>query len=1316
MRTFKSYLLGILGISGLVLSKSAVSGIDQELTLPSTAWQVEVKGEFTVLDDSLGGESIDFSNGGLSFRHVDVSIPGNSGPAIEFARNYRIDGIDYSGNVLGGWTPDIPFITYRLDRDVSSSIDNGTSTPDTCFMEVLPRLAGAADGVGHKKIWGNIRMSIPGAGMKVLVKPATNSVNHPYDDDVTTWLSKTGTTSDNWKIYCGGAIKNVTGTGIIAVSPEGRQFHFDQFTKRYAGWESHFESNTRGGGDDSDALHFNHTFHHLLYATKVVEPNGSYVEYNFDNFGYLASITASDGRRIDINYNAPLFESIPASTYDLVAVPYEAATKTIKEVKANGRTWKYEYAASTDANYHTGYQRNLRSVVLPDNRKWTFNLPLQNNRATEYYNSSRCWEPDKYQGQTHYGSWVKRFPSTIYVEHPHGVRVDYELEMIKDAGGRKNTSNAPETEVDENLNDPTKSCESKFSNFTSSLAVISKKVRNTDGSQYEWSASYDESNQCRAPSISTIPTKLRTVIDPEGIERRQYYYCGSDQYGHDEHGKLAREDIYEGTTLLERTDYSYVSESFTKPFGYGFPNSGFEQTNTVLSQKIIKRGSDVYTTSLAYDLDPSKTEYDFGLPKQVTTSSTLQSGNRTAIYDYRFDKTNWILGDILSINKNGKLFDQVVYDDIGRPTEHRRFGVRVASYKYSTVNGTQLGTLTEYTDALGNKTKFSNYHRGAARTVIRPDNKTVIRTVDDNGWVTSVTNARGDLFSYQYNNVGWLTNIDRPTPWNDTLITYSGLGNGLMQSTTRGDLRTTKIFDGFLRPVLVKNEAVSGVGISSYIATQFDNNGRVSFSSFPSTNSNPSDGVNNTYDGLGRLTQVKENVAPNATSTFTFLSNNRIRETNANGHITTMTKSGYGHPDDGHVTLIQSPENTNTAMTYDIYGNMLSVRQYGTHNGVTTDQTQLYSYDARNRLCRHYVPEVNSTLYAYNNADQMIGYAAGQSGTSGCASLPAAAKIEMTYDSMGNNTAVNFPDSTTNITKTYDVSGNLATINRGGANWSYQYNALDLITQESLSIDGRSFSVDYEYDSLGHLKSILYPSGKTTSVTVNALGQMTKVGNYVTDANYFANGSLKDFTFGNGATYSATQNSRLLPTAMKLHNGAGTQLAAQRFEWDSNRNIDRILDDVDSQYNINMTYDGLDRLVNANGFWGTGTISYDSLGNIRSKIMGSQSLTYNYDSLNRLSNVSGGVTRSFSYDSRGNVINNGVRSFTYNLGNIMTDSGTLNYVYDGHDRRVSKTKDGKTEYSFYSQSGTLMYRQKSNGDHSDYIRLGDRLITILESR
>ncbi|MFC4701393.1 hypothetical protein ACFO4O_14585 [Glaciecola siphonariae] len=52
-----------------------------------------------------------------------------------------------------------------------------------------------------------------------------------------------------------------------------------------------------------------------------------------------------------------------------------------------------------------------------------------------------------------------------------------------------------------------------------------------------------------------------------------------------------------------------------------------------------------------------------------------------------------------------------------------------------------------------------------------------------------------------------------------------------------------------------------------------------------------------------------------------------------------------------------------------------------------------------------------------------------------------------------------------------------------------------------------------------------------------------------------------------------------------------------------------------------MTYDALEQIATASGSWGTGSFSFDSLGNVRSKRIGGRTITVNYNAKNQVSSA-----------------------------------------------------------------------------------------------
>lgn len=160
--------------------------------------------------------------------------------------------------------------------------------------------------------------------------------------------------------------------------------------------------------------------------------------------------------------------------------------------------------------------------------------------------------------------------------------------------------------------------------------------------------------------------------------------------------------------------------------------------------------------------------------------------------------------------------------------------------------------------------------------------------------------------------------------------------------------------------------------------------------------------------------------------------------------------------------------------------------------------------------------------------------------------------------------------------------------------------------------------------------------------------------------------------------------------------------------YDGVSNVDSITDYIDPQNNCAMQYDSLDRLTVADGPWGAGSFTYDSIGNRTSKDINGQNITYTYGtSDNRL----GG----FSYDANGNIIDDGTFTYTYDSENrlvqVTNGADVITYGYDGDGRRISQTVNGETTIFAYGAGLNVLTELSGSGvPKFDYIYAGSRNI------
>ena len=144
---------------------------------------------------------------------------------------------------------------------------------------------------------------------------------------------------------------------------------------------------------------------------------------------------------------------------------------------------------------------------------------------------------------------------------------------------------------------------------------------------------------------------------------------------------------------------------------------------------------------------------------------------------------------------------------------------------------------------------------------------------------------------------------------------------------------------------------------------------------------------------------------------------------------------------------------------------------------------------------------------------------------------------------------------------------------------------------------------------------------------------------------------------------------------------------------------------------MSLAYNSINELTSASGPWGSGTIAYDSVGNINSYILGAAQRTYTYSS-NRLSTFN---SQSFSYDGYGNVISDGIHAFQYDDASNLTcvDCPAIAYAYDGNNRRVSRTQNGATTYQVHASNGDLLleYTPSTNVTVEHIYLQGKRIAT-----
>ncbi len=755
----------------------------------------------------------------------------------------------------------------------------------------------------------------------------------------------------------------------------------------------------------------------------------------------------------------------------------------------------------------------------------------------------------------------------------------------------------------------------------------------------------------------------------------------------------------------------------------------------------------------------------YGAPE--TTDESFLTHRKYTNQTYFSDIENWLLNRQLQTslssfvgiyNVLSTVTDEFTYYNSYpfNPEYQKRFGVWQKHFKDYHSDGTikKIEYNEKLKDSNGAPTGsnryvlFSNYKRGIAQTTTKPhrynstDTMSSYKTVSNEGLVTRTVDMEGNGTNYHYDAIGRLSIIDPDDPyWADTVIDWAydgGVGNNQPKKVTQScslnvsktacqdgsvKLIETSLYDYWLREVQNQKTDVAN-NKTVYQNNTYNVFDKPLFQSFSSFSDGETNGVNYTYDGLQRVTS--QSISHGGTTNTQYPVGNKIRVIDPEQNSTTISYLAYSMPEYKQAISITSPESINTTIKTNVFGNIESIKQSGWHKGNVISQTEYRAYDTQKRVCQIKRNDIGATVLSYNAIGDVVWHAQGitaASNTECTTSIADNKKVNFIYDNLGDQHIVSYGDSTSDVTNILDKNGDITQLITDDVIQNYGYNSLRKLDWENLSIDNITFNLVYGYNSAGSLSSTTYPNADVVTYAPNAFGQATQSYrsqdsySYASNASYYPAGILDSFTYGNGIIHKTTLNTRNLP--QQLNDSIGSTSALDlSYTYDNNLNITSIIDNNNSAFSLtNLTYDSLDRLTGTTGNSGIGSssMSYDGLGNITSYVSSGRSLTYDYDTANnKLTAVVDSVgdkNRNFTngYDSRGNVINNGTRMFNYNLANQMVTSENNNYIYDGYNRRV-KTEDSQgISYSFYNQSGRLLYMEK-NGGGVNYIFLGEKLI------
>lgn len=1248
---------------------------------------VESAQNLTVLKGDLFGESVNLYTGKTEFVATDINLPGNNALPVQLRRRFSaeldlVGTSSFNANIdgVGGWEVDVPYI--------SGTFPSLASWPNTrCSVSMQPTHNAA---FRLTEIWQGNTIHIPGGGDRVMLR-AEGATPAPTDG-----VSRLWSTSHRDAIDCIPMQYGLAGEGYRVRTTDGIAYYFDAATSRFAGTLEKSIGESLRARSGRERIY--------LLATRVEDRFGNWVQYAYNGEGKLERVWSSDGREISLTYSAGHLASATAA----------------------GRTWAYHYAAVEGAT-------RLSAVIQPDASRWTY-----------AYSSALRVNPATWDGNSQPGC-RERAPEDVArlvltIGHPSGASGTFELANARHFRSGVHASECPR----KTASNGTYYYELNTPNFFDVVSLFSKTISGPGLPEpLRWTYAYGNAagglwGAVGAPPLYPCTTcqseKPVVVTNPDGTATRYRY---GSLYALNE-GRLLGSSLLDaaGTTLRTATTiYMTTAEVAAQPFAprYGFIWNGDDpstaQVRPVVAEAIDQDGESYQSSMLAFDA--------LGRPTRVNRSSS--TGSRTDVTEYQDDRSRWLLGNVHKVTNadTNAIVEQTHYDALMRPVQVLAYGQLSQALVWNAD-----GTVASVADGRGNTTTLAAWKRGIPQRITFADGTSQTAEVSDHGWLTSVTTETGARTGYEHDAMGRITGINWPTgdtvAWAKTTQSFSqvevpehGIAAGhWRQSTATGNAIKHVYYDAFWRPLVSEEyDAANRAATQRFLRFAYDEMGRQTFVSHPASNADVRSGAWTTHDGLGRVRSVSVDSEHGVLTTLNeYLPGGMLRTTTPRGHVSVTRFQAFGEPADDAPMFTYHPEGVVTDIHRDVFGKPLSITRRSVDG--STELARKYVYDTHQRLCKSIEPENGSTLMAYDAAGNLAWSAAGLAlPSTGSCDLDSSGveerKIVRTYDARNRLKLLSFPDSNGNQSWEYTADGKprlVYTLNQGGAGHAantYAYNNRGLLIAEWLAEGSVGHEgIGYSYDAGGALAAISYPGGRVVDYSPNALGQPTRAGAYASDVQYYANGAMKQFTYGNGVVHSMAQNARQLPG--RVSDSAGG--VDNSYEYDANGNVERISDNRDGARSRAMTYDGLDRLVTATSasFGGNGEFQYgyDAVDNLRlAKLAGVKDHHYWYDERSRLTNVrdsAGATVMALSYDLQGNLaLRNGSR-FTFDYGNRLAQvAGKESYRYDRHGRRaLSLAADGGgTIWSFYSNDGQLRRQRNSRtGATTDYIHLNGSLV------
>ena len=850
---------------------------------------IQARGAVTAHGPEIFGDQVDLYSGALSFSVTDISVPGNSRLPVALTRTMTVSNRRLYPNdgPLADWDLDLPHLSGVYAPTWPSDRCSSTRNPGTAFS--------GSTAYGVDEYWHGVQAHMPGGGEMLA---ANQSAPKPSTGGPYPWM-----TSALTYFSCLPSINNGAGEGFLAITADGTRYWFNHMAQYY-------EPQLASPITVTPSPYPLTRKRNVLYATRVEDRFGNWVTYSYSNSATatarLNSIQASDGRAISLTYNAQ---------------------GSVATASNGSQTWTYQYAYPSTGG-------TLTAVVLPDTSRWSLDLAALSNAEIQFDGDQprSCEVP---------AMVLPAGPIVGSVTHPSGAVGEFEVQHR-----RLGRSNVPmfcanwEYPINNRLND--------IAIVPRDMDVLAMERKSVSGPglvpgtwQYEFMAARTwapgtgpncQTEDCLEPvcvSDACAGSSTATITGPNGQWKR---YSFGNSYRYNE-GKLLKVEQGTGESAILRTEtmayeLAQSGQPFATPIGTSLQGRGAGFTSEYLrpqrGKTISQDGATFNSAVNAFDV--------FARPTSVTRFSSL-GHTRAEVTTYHDNLSEWVLGQMASLTIGGVQTSRTDYNANALPYRTYTFGKWQQGLTYHAD-----GALATVSDGNGNVTTLGSWYRGIPRSITYADTTTQSAVVTPLGWITSTTDQNGFATNYSYDALGRLASIVYPTgdttAWSSTtqvIVPVASVEYGIpaghwRQTVSTGNARKISYFDAMWRPLLVREyDAANVAGTQRFTRYAYDEEGRVTFASYPSTASSPLTGTWTAYDVLGRTTSISQDSEHGLLMTgIEYLPGFKRRTTNPRGKVTTEAFQAFDVPSYDTPLQIDMAEGTaeqvRTLISRDVFG------------------------------------------------------------------------------------------------------------------------------------------------------------------------------------------------------------------------------------------------------------------------------------------------------------------------------------------------------------------------------------------------------------